>query len=70
MCYRMKKDWCRVDESRWKSIESGENLVQEERVLEVLKIINRNVCVFSNARSQVLHILARMLPLIDFRSAL
>ena len=37
---------------------------------EVLEIINPNICVVSTARSQYFHIFARVLPAIDFRSAL
>jgi len=61
-CYRVKKDWCRVDESSWNRSNRG--------YWEVLEIINRNVCVVSTPRSQFFLILARVLPAIDFRSAL
>ena len=70
MCYRKKNDWHRVDESSWKSIESGERLVQEERVLEVLEITNRLICVVSTAWSQFFRLLARVVLAMDFRSAL
>ena len=42
----------------------------QDELLEVLEIINRNICVASAARSQFFHILARVLPAIDFRSAM
>ena len=38
--------------------------------MEVLEIMNSSICVVSTARSQFLHILARVFPAIDFRSAL